>query len=206
MKSVALSLLAALGACEGCAHAVPTQEVEAHAVADRVLNATVYVDTPRGHGSGFAVTPDTIITAAHVAAFGVDGIELRDGTTCEIQDVIVSTRYDVAAVRISGCEVPTLDIRRAPILEGASVHIAGNPQDLRWSISAGHVMDSDEGDLVVDAVALPGMSGGPVTDDRGRVVGMVVRIIPVADMLGSRAWGGESKAIPASTIAMFAFP
>lgn len=200
---LALSMLAGCSV-PGCAH---IGDAHRESVSDKVLDSTVLIKTNTGHGSGFAVTPSTIVTAFHVVQGGeIASVTTRDGQLCHVEDVVVSIEHDLAALRVKDCDIEPLKIRKDPMVEGARVHVAGNPGQLRWSITEGHVMDADEDDLVIDAVGLPGMSGGPVTDKNGDVVGVTVRVHASMGMRRNFTWGGYTMAEPVANLHRFVFP
>lgn len=172
-------------------------------VAQKTLDATVKIELPYGHGSGFFVAPGVVLTAAHVVDDVVEAPEVRtrSGRSCGFERGESLVGHDAALLWVSGCDdVPHLLIGPAP-QEGAEVWLAGAPLEAEWSITRGIVTDADHVTffgqmLILDAVAHPGMSGGPAVDYRGQAVGITVRIMT----LGGGSWVGKSFAVPLSTI------
>lgn len=168
------------------------------AVPERVLDGTVRIATDGGHGSGFAVDEDTIVTAAHVAVMGIDKVTTRAGEVCYVESIAVLWHTDAAIVNVSNCELHPLRRRVSQARAGEAVYMAGHPRNEDWTITRGIVADEDAHNgsrIMVDAVGLPGMSGGPVTDENGQVIGIAVSILPSMG-LRAMAWGGETFAVP----------
>ena len=138
-------------------------------------------------GTGFAVSPRQIVTAAHVAdgavSVGVQGDDLV--TTAEL--IALDKDADVALLR-SGAPLPTslpLSTTHAPL--GTSLALLGFPgavADLRVTqgivsgVDASVDYGPDEGIslrhvLATDAAINGGNSGGPAVDRSGRVIGLV---------------------------------
>jgi S1-C subfamily serine protease len=158
-----------------------------------------------GHGSGFAVTPDGyVLTNHHV----VDGaVEIRvltaTGETLGARLVGSDPASDLAMVRLAaGTSIPfaSLDgeLRARP---GQLAVAIGSPLGFDATVSAGVVSaigrhingrDSLIDDVIQHTAPLnPGNSGGPLTDSRGRVLGVNTAMISRSQGLGF--------AIPAST-------
>lgn len=175
-------------------------------IADRVLGSTLLVESAFGHGSGWVFDNSMVATAAHVVDKGVTAVKMRDGSECTVDGVDISIKEDIALVHVSECDLRPLRLRKRDAHEGMVVHIAGNPLYEEWSYASGTVMDADAyggSRIMLDAVGLPGMSGGPVVDARGRVVGIAVSIHASAGRAGY-AWGGETFAVPIDAVLQFA--
>lgn len=180
----------------------PTPE----ALAQQVLDATVYITSIAGHGSGFFIDEQTIMTARHVAIGVMVGkphrIITRDGQDCLAVEGKLSGKADVAIVTVTDCKAPHhLTIYHDPQV-GSHILTAGHPITNTWAVSAGiiaqiDVADVDEGIVLhLTSPAHGGMSGGPVVDEHGHLVGMVVAI------WGSTSvWGGMTFAVPSDRLA-----
>lgn len=145
-----------------------------------------------GMGSGWALDEDTLVTNWHV----VERFNLDDGIPEWIEQ---------------GDKAWTIEsIERLPGIDGALVHVIGDPLNVatvrqhgpeigEWLLMVGSPHDSETpivtwgigagwyrlGEFAVDGAIIPGMSGGPVIDESGRVVGMnVATTLPPGRSLG----------------------
>jgi putative serine protease PepD len=169
--------------------------------------SVVVVRTSAGAlGTGTVAADDgTIITANHVVDDGSAlTVIFADGT---------KSRADVASADAAH-DIATLSPRRLPQVlvpatiggataVGTGVVAIGNPLGLTYSVSTGVVSGLDRtatgsngrlsGLVQFDASVNPGSSGGPLLDDHGLVVGVVVAI---ADPGGDEAFAGIGFAVP----------
>lgn len=167
-------------------------------VVARVSPAVVGVSRGRGTGSGFFFTPDGyVLTCAHV----VDGarevkISSADGSTQSAVVLGSDPHTDLAVVRAAGEGIAPAELGRSSALQVGQLVVAiGNPLGFDVTVSAGVVsalgrsMRSESGRLIEnmiqsDVALNPGNSGGPLSDSRGRVVGVSVAIIRGAQGIG----------------------
>ncbi|MFM6985898.1 MAG: Do family serine endopeptidase [Hydrogenophaga sp.] len=155
---------------------------------------------PRGVGSGFVLSADGLImTNAHV----VDGadeliVTLPDKREFKARLVGADKRTDVAVVKIDASGLSPVkigDVNRLRV--GEWVMAIGSPFGLENTVTAGIVSAKkrDTGDFLpfiqTDVAINPGISGGPLINMRGEVVGINSQIY-------SRSGGfqGISFAIP----------
>jgi putative serine protease PepD len=172
----------------------------------RVQPSVVTVRTPHDFGAGVVVT-DTglIVTADHVIA-GAKTIRVTfaDGTTTAAAVVTADAKTDIAELlpaKLPSVVVPATLGGAASV--GAAVVAVGNPLGLTDSVSSGVVSglnrsaDTDTGQrsglIQFDAAVNPGSSGGPLLDNDGRVIGIVVAL---ADPDGQDAFAGIGFAVP----------
>ena len=161
-------------------------EDAARVVHERVSPTVVFVRTPSGAGSGFAIDERHIVTNAHVVRpFADASITLADGRTLEAVKVVGSdleadlavlelpttvafpdaTAGDPAAltkdeqVFLVGYPMADLEQPSSTITEGA---IAGEPLEWRDQLTY----------RSVDAAVDDGQSGGVLADGQGRVLGV----------------------------------
>lgn len=137
-------------------------------------------------GSGWAATPEVVVTNAHVLA-GVDDatVTTRDGASLEATPVRFDPRNDLALLRV-GAELPPLPI--APqATRGASGAVLGYPENGPYSVVPARFGGTREA-ISEDAYGRgpvrrtigslrgsvrSGNSGGPMVDTRGHVLGTV---------------------------------
>lgn len=134
------------------------------------------------HGSGFAISPTLIMTAAHVCEDVDKDHELRtaDGVPLKILYRGHQIKYrewvsaDLCIVRGMHGLRP-LKIRARNIPPWRRVFVWGAPHTADIQLTAGYSGPVDkDGDMSLSAACAPGNSGGPVVDSRGRVVGVLV--------------------------------
>jgi len=170
--------------------------------------------TATSTGTGFHITPTTILTCAHVIANAknievVDSRGIKKTATVMAQDLVA----DLAILRVSGTAPGILQIaqpKTAAIMD--PIMVVGFPLSsaLGPEISASEgrinsIRISPTGPVIqIDAVVNPGNSGGPVLNSQGNVVG-----VAQAKMEAVSVFGGETIterlnfAVPAETIVDF---
>ncbi|GGD95567.1 hypothetical protein GCM10011515_14290 [Tsuneonella deserti] len=155
--------------------------------------------TPISHGTGFAVTPNRIVTNAHVVRAALQDDTLRiaivppDGDSADYARVLaVSEAKDLAIIETTGkLRLPPLTISGVPAGDGAEVSAVGYPMNVdraqgldlpdlfrpqppvksRGFIS-GARPSRDVDTLLHTAPIARGNSGGPLLDSCGRVLGV----------------------------------
>ena len=151
-----------------------------------------------GLGSGFIITSDGyVLTNNHVVENATKiTVVLKDGREFRGQVVGTDATSDVAVVKISGTNLPTVELGDSSTLSvGQKVIAIGNPYGLSQTVTTGvisalerNVQASQTETLVgvvqTDAAINPGNSGGPLVDLSGRVVGMNTMIYQNAQGLG----------------------
>jgi len=154
--------------------------------------------TQEGLGSGFIITSHGyILTNNHV----VEGatkitVMLKDGREFRGQVVGTDSTSDIAVVKISGTNLPTVELGDSSALTvGQKVIAIGNPYGLSQTVTTGIISALERnvqasatetlvGVVQTDAAINPGNSGGPLVDLSGRVVGMNTMIYQNAQGLG----------------------
>ena len=172
-------------------------------------------------GTGVIVNADgTILTAAHVIE-GADAIKISytDGTTSTAEVATADAKKDIATLTPAtppGTVVPA--VLGGGLAVGAPVVAIGNPLGLTATTTSGVVSGLDRvltrtgttdmaGLIQFDAAVNPGSSGGPLLNDRGQVVGVVVALanptdagtfigigfaVPIGAALGTGAGNGQA--------------
>jgi S1-C subfamily serine protease len=184
----------------------PTTSLAVPAIYQRVAPSVVTIRAGQDLGTGVIVADDgTIVTADHVVAGGGSiTVTFADGTTAGAIVASADTKMDIAVLhpaRLPQIVVPATLGGGADV--GASVVAIGNPLGLTDSVSSGIVSglnrtaDTDTGKrtglIQFDAAVNPGSSGGPLLDNRGMVIGIVIAI---ADPDGQDAFAGIGFAVP----------
>lgn len=170
---------------------------------------TVKIVLERGHGSGVYIGNGLILTAAHVVVNSKDGnvkVKTEGGNILKGEVLWMSKARDVALVKVSGtfglspavlsCSTPQI---------GDAIQARGNPLSVEFFSSWGHIAGTPREmgrwlEIVpTDLTVVMGMSGGPVFDVRGEVVGLVVGVMG-APMGISVSITGASVVVPGSAI------
>jgi S1-C subfamily serine protease len=147
----------------------------------RAARSVVVVQTSKGLGTGFAVSEGIFATNLHVVV-GADRILISapNGKTSAVSGVVgVDPAHDLVLLYcIDANDLPALVLGDdASLRPGDEVIALGTPQGLDLSVSTGVVgavreVDEDLTLLQITAPISPGSSGGPLFDERGRVVGV----------------------------------
>ncbi len=154
---------------------------------DRVQPALVQVTSGRrGAGAGIIWSSDgLIITNAHVIRRHTPQVIFGDGKSLSARVLGVDRGSDLAALAVEATGLPSLEIGNSRELRSGQVVIAlGHPWGITGAITSGIVVSAGKnllgmpgGDRELIAVGLhlrPGYSGGPLVDDRGRIIGVNV--------------------------------
>ena len=151
-----------------------------------LASSTVKVELVQSHGSGVHIGDGLILSAAHVASEGdVVKLKLDDGTTRDAQVVWASKASDIALLQTSPAGLAASPLSCAPAIVGQSVTARGNPLVLEFVTTYGHIVGAPRqmqewaSVVPVDMVILPGMSGGPLFNPAGEVVGINVAVLTV---------------------------
>lgn len=188
----------------------PPAPLSAAEVYQTLRPSVVLIETrapEQGIGTGVIANADgTILTARHVIAGATDiRLTYADGTTSAATVASENPEQDIATLKpatLPETLVPAV-LGGAPAVGDAVVAI-GNPLGLRESTSSGVVSGLDRraasegsagiaGLIQFDAAVNPGNSGGPLVNDQGQVIGIVVSL---ANPSGARTFIGIGFAVP----------
>jgi S1-C subfamily serine protease len=170
-------------------------------------NSVARIESPSGQGSGFFVRPDRVITARHVADLiaseNARGWYVYDsaGDKHRVMKVLPSYDADIAILLVDkpkeNAPVAEISCRVPAILE--TLLAVGHPTPYKDIFSPMMVVGySDARDiddalsLVMAGAASGGMSGGPLFDKKGKVIGVI-----------SNSWRGEVGLLPFTNVVPF---
>lgn len=141
-------------------------------------------------GSGFVVSADGYaVTNYHVVSrFALDPKAYRleylapDGGKGELRLLAIDVAHDLAIVKLDHASLPYFEFEPRALAgklpKGERIYAMGNPLDLGFIIVEGTnngLVDKSYDERIHFSGAInPGMSGGPVTDSEGRIVGVNV--------------------------------
>lgn len=213
-RFLAILALALTALLAGPAQADPADIAAASRSVVRVVLAATDGDQVAfvGHGSGFAVAPDKIVTNAHVVEIArqeksvVIGIVPSQGSTSYGGRIIAySPGNDLALIQIEdGGRLPPMTVFSGPIEDGAEVLAVGYPGSVdraqglnldelitpmspvktRGSVSGGR--STKQFDTILHTAPIAsGNSGGPLIDNCGRILG--------ANSFGSISDGNDAE-------------
>jgi serine protease Do len=137
----------------------------------------------RGMGAGVIVSVDGyVLTNNHVVANTKDvQVTLNDGRQLAAKVIGTDPRTDVALIKISANDLPTISLADSDKVEvGDRVLAIGNPFGIGQTVTQGIVsaknratsVEGDEDFIQTDAAINPGNSGGALVDTEGRLVGI----------------------------------
>ena len=199
----------------------PTVADVVRAALPSVVSVGVDAGFESGSGSGFALTPEYVVTNNHVidAALVNDGrIEIirSDGSRVPAEIVGRNVSYDVAVLRVETDGLVPLEPQSDDVAVGDSVIVIGAPLGYDFTVTTGilsavdrpvTVGEAEDASYIsaiqTDAPINPGNSGGPVVDSDGRFIGMASSIAT----LGRGAVAGSiglGFAVPARAVVRIA--
>ncbi len=140
----------------------------------------------RSFGSGFQISADGhIATNYHVVSEwihkpGIYRIECVDENQAVFPLILleIDIIHDLAILQCEQLKSRHLTFRRKALKQGAKIFSCGNPYDLNMTIVegkfSGFLKDRMYESILFSGALNPGMSGGPVVDGEGEVIGMNV--------------------------------
>jgi S1-C subfamily serine protease len=140
-------------------------------------------------GSGFVISPDHVLTNAHVVAGVTVGPDVYapGGGAYSAHVVFFDPKGDIAVLYVPGLHVPPLQFN-AQVGVGANAVVAGYPEDHSFTLrpaKVGAIQDATAPDIyqnafvthqiyALRALIQPGNSGGPLIDpESGKIDGVV---------------------------------
>jgi S1-C subfamily serine protease len=169
----------------------PTVDLEQ--IVARASGAVVAIETAGSRGTGFFVTPDLLVTNAHVVGgHSYVTVRLAGGQTTQGRVERLSADLDIATVRATARpeSMQILQLGSAgEVRPGQEVLAIGSPLGLQNTVTRGIVsaLRTAGGVQLIqtDAAINPGNSGGPLLDRDGRVIGITtLKMVAGAESLG----------------------
>lgn len=162
-----------------------------------------------GHGSGVSLGHGVFLTAAHVTEGATTlTVKTRAGKSGTAEILWLNHAYDVSIVYVEALkDEPGSPMSCSATAIGQEITIVGNPLNTEFATSWGHVSslgktgleNLDKGlwrELVtMDATAAPGVSGGPIFNKDGEIVGILV-----SGAVSDRGTFGYSYMVPSTAI------
>jgi hypothetical protein len=166
---------------------------------DRSADSVVLLEAGAKMGSGFCFSsPRHVLTALHVVDDASEiVVRTASGARYRAEVVTFSEEHDLALLELPPAAEPLrpLEAKRAASV-GEPVAVIGHPLAnlarveprlrglLEWSLSEGVVGAVSGSWLQTDAALNPGISGGPVLSEDGRVIGVVSARLNDAQNIG----------------------
>lgn len=150
-----------------------------------IPNTSETNNTPKQYGTGFAVSKiGQVVTAAHVVK-GASKVEvLAKGKLFKARVIQIDPLNDLAVLQVEGMELPALPLRQSTdVMVGQSVFTVGfpnielqgsNPKMTKGDISSLTGLQDSPTCWQISVPIQTGNSGGPLIDDDGNVIGVIV--------------------------------
>jgi len=172
-------------------------------LAERLARVLVSVRSAQGGGSGTVWTKDgLVVTNHHVVPGDSATVVLHDGNEFEATVEARDPERDLALLRVPAVLTPAEPGDSADARPGTLAFAIGNPWGQRGTLTSGIVVSrgtatEENGAHLTDVLRAdvrlaPGNSGGPMTDARGRVIG-----------INSMIAGGMAIAVPVDAVKAF---
>lgn len=165
-----------------------------------------------GHAAGVYLSSDLVVTAAHVIGDGKAAltVETETGTSVRAEVLSISREYDLALVLVPGLKAREARLNCAVMTPvGTPVTAIGHHGRFRFIHTRGTIagtllppsaLNADDAKrlIPINMTILPGMSGGPLVSDDGRVVGIVNAVLVDGPVVPT--FTGIGFAVPASAV------
>lgn len=147
----------------------------------RLLQSTYAIVGAQGHGTGVAVEPDRLLTNCHVIAPNVlkgriVALSPVTGAAVEITEAAFLVREDACVVHAPGLGAQPIPLGDTSLLQrGMRFHnigFGGGRLTLAEGTYLGALQRFGQYYMLSTNSCLPGVSGGPLVDDEGRLIGL----------------------------------
>lgn len=146
--------------------------------------AVLKVELPDGHGSGVHIGDGYVITAAHVAG-EAKTVNLRSegGKAVEGSVLWTNEKYDIALIKTDETAFGSAPLSCSEAKRGDTITAMGNPLGVEFVSATGRIAGKPrtvkpwESVFVTDMTIVMGMSGGPVFNEDGEVIGITVGVM-----------------------------
>jgi serine protease Do len=161
---------------------IPLLPGTTHLTTAQASSAVAVVFAADGSGSGFLLSTDGYVMTNHHVVGATKYVKLKwsDGSET-LGEVIRSDRKrDVAIIKTDAHGRTPLDIRRGTVQQGEAVFAIGTPlgDQFQNTMSKGIVsaIRTSQGQTFIqsDVMVNHGSSGGPLLDEKGKVIGLTV--------------------------------
>ncbi|MBV1931636.1 MAG: serine protease, partial [Porticoccaceae bacterium] len=137
-------------------------------------------------GSGFQIAPSGVIATNYhvVSKYVLDkeqhSIEVLDHNDMPVAASLINfdVVHDLALLQLKQAQEPSFTLSLEPLLQGTRIYSMGNPHDLGMTIIEGNYNGLVEGSryqkYLFSGSLNGGMSGGPVLDSDGEIIGVNV--------------------------------
>lgn len=158
----------------------PPREQPITETIDQTRLSVVSIDSGFGHGSGFFIAPELIMTNYHVTGNGqFMRITLLTGRKILGEVIRRHPKRDIAIIQVEKSGHLPIPIRNKPLKIAEEVFAVGSPLDkeLSGTVTKGIVSKFTPNragmeDIQADVDIQGGNSGGPLLDSKGNVVGI----------------------------------
>ena len=143
---------------------------------ERVRNATVFIETENGIGTGFYISQQHIVTCLHLVA-GEENvtIESEDGTNLEFYRIrAYDAKYNLAILQVEQSGKNYLNVSTDPVM-GEQIHAAGYDENGILRVKPSRIERHSYKDFCHTGIRFPitiSSDGGPVLDIHGNVKGI----------------------------------
>jgi serine protease Do len=163
-----------------------------------------------GHGSGVSLGHGVFLTAGHVTEDATSlTVKTRAGKSGTAEVLWSNHAYDVSVIYVEALkDEPGSPMACAATTIGEDITIVGNPLNTEFATSWGRISSLEKTGLenldgkglwrslvTMDATAAPGVSGGPIFDKDGEIVGILV-----SGAVSDRGTFGYSYMVPSTAI------
>ena len=147
----------------------------------KILQSTYAIVGSQGHGTGVAIEPDRLLTNCHVIAPNVlkgkiYAFSAVTGTSVEITEAAFLVKEDACVVHAPGLGAQPIPLGDTSGLKrGARLHnvgFGGGNLTLAQGLYLGSLQRFGQYYMLSTNSCAPGVSGGPLVDDEGRLIGL----------------------------------